>query len=201
MPKTFLTEGRLDNTIILRRPFPVSITVNRGGKIMSDVQYPSVKNLKCPECGADEFRILGTKGSLGAALSVGMLGAVGNMAMSSASKKDFELKPVKYQCMKCKKKFEALPLVAADDELLSEPCVVEITRLSSFVGMAVSQQVYLNGVKVGNLKNGATLTFNTFTKENTVFVTDQYGVAFKGDYKFTAVPGGKEEIKFNRKFL
>ena len=91
--------------------------------------------------------------------------------------------------------------MAADDELLSEPCVVEITRLSSFVGMAVSQQVYLNGVKVGNLKNGATLTFNTYTKENTVFVTDQYGVAFKGDYKFTAVPGGKEEIKFNRKFL
>ena len=79
---------------------------------MSDVQYPSVKNLKCPECGADDLRIIGTKGASAAAISVGVLtGAIGNLAMDKASKGDFTLMPVKYQCQKCKKKFETLPLL------------------------------------------------------------------------------------------
>ena len=165
-------------------------------------EYPSVKELKCPECGAAELRILGTKGAGAAAISVGVLaGAIGSMAMDKASKGDFDIKPVKYQCLKCKKKFEALPLVAAESDVLSEPCTVNFTRLGSMVGMAVSQQVFLNGVKVGNVKNGATLTFRTYTKDNTVFVTDQYGLAFPGSYTFTAEAGGTEDIKFKRKFL
>ncbi len=169
---------------------------------MSDVQYPSVKNLKCPECGADDLRIIGTKGASAAAISVGVLtGAIGNLAMDKASKGDFTLMPVKYQCQKCKKKFETLPLVAEESEVLEQPCTVNLTRLSSMVGMAVSQQVYLNGVKVGNVKNGATLTFSTNVRENTVFVTDQYGLAFPGKFTFTAESGGTQEIKFKRKFL
>ena len=67
--------------------------------------------------------------------------------------------------------------------------------------MAVSQQVYLNGVKIGNVKNGQDLAFQTFTKNNTVFVTDQAGIAFPGSYSFVAEPGGSEDIQFKRKFL
>ena len=168
---------------------------------MADTQYPSVAGLKCPQCGKTEFKILGTKGSLAKAGVAVAFGAVANMALDSQSKKDFEIKPVKYQCLSCKNKFESEPLVAPEEEVLAEPCKVTFHRLKSAVGMAVSQQVYLNGVKIGNVKNGQDLAFQTFTKNNTVFVTDQAGIAFPGSYSFVAEPGGSEDIQFKRKFL
>ena len=162
--------------------------------------YPSVKKLSCPYCGKKEFKIIGTKGAVGSAIGGSMFGAVGNMVASSASKKDFEIKPIRYQCLGCRKKFEAVPQAADEDELLASPCTVTLRRLSSFVGMAVSQQVFLNGVKIGNVKNNSEITFKTYTKHNVVFITDQYGVAFPGSYTFTAADGGSENINFKRKF-
>ena len=165
-------------------------------------QYPSVALLTCPNCGQKQFKIIGTKGSLGKAIvGAGMFGAVGNMVMDSRSKENFELLPVKYQCLSCKNKFEALPLVAEDEEVLDTPCTIVFHRLGSPVGMAVSQQVFLNGVKMGSVKNKADLEFQTHTKQNTIFVTDQYGVAFPGEYTFTAENGGFVEINYKRKFL
>ncbi|MGX8773981.1 MAG: hypothetical protein ACSW8G_02870, partial [Bacillota bacterium] len=128
-------------------------------------------------------------------------GAIANVALDSKSKSDFEYKPVRYQCLGCKNKFEADPLAAPEEEILAEPCRVVFHRLKSAVGMAVTQQVFLNGIKVGNVGNGQDLEFLTFTKHNTVFVTDQAGVAFPGSYTFTAESGGTEEIQFKRKFL
>ncbi len=168
---------------------------------MAENNYPSVKDMTCPQCGKNEFKILGTKGSLAKAGVTVAFGAIANMALDSQSKKDFELKPVRYQCLTCKNKFEAEPLVAPEEELLEEPCKITLHRLKSPVGMAVTQQVYLNGVKIGNVKNGEDLTFQTFTKHNTVFVTDQAGIAFPGSYTFIAEPGGTEDIQFKRKFL
>ena len=168
---------------------------------MSENNYPSVKDMTCPQCGKNEFKILGTKGSLAKAGVTVAFGAIANMALDSQSKKDFELKPVRYQCLGCKNKFEAEPLVAPEDDLLEEPCRITLHRLKSAVGMAVTQQVYLNGVKMGNVKNGEDITFQTFTKHNTVFVTDQAGIAFPGSHSFIAEPGGTEDIQFKRKFL
>ncbi len=168
---------------------------------MAENNYPSVKDMTCPQCGKNEFKILGTKGSLAKAGVTVAFGAIANMALDSQSKKDFELKPVRYQCLACKNKFEAEPLVAPEEELLEEPCKITLHRLKSAVGMAVTQQVYLNGVKMGNVKNGEDLTFQTFTKHNTVFVTDQAGIAFPGSHTFIAEPGGTEDIQFKRKFL
>ena len=74
---------------------------------MADNNYPSVDGLKCPQCGKTEFKILGTKGSLAKAGVTVAFGAIANMALDSQSKKDFELKPVRYQCLGCKNKFEA----------------------------------------------------------------------------------------------
>ena len=51
------------------------------------------------------------------------------------------------------------------------------------------------------MKNNSDLEFLTFTKNNTVFVTDQYGVAFPGTYTFVAQNGGREDINYKRKFL
>ena len=168
---------------------------------MADNNYPSVDGLKCPQCGKNEFKILGTKGSLAKAGVSVAFGAIANMALDSQSKNDFELKPVRYQCLSCKNKFEADPLVAPEEDLLEQPCKIVFHRLKSPVGMVVTQQVYLNGVKIGNVKNGEDLTFQTFTKHNTVFVTDQAGIAFPGSYSFEAEPGGSVDIEFKRKFL
>ena len=168
---------------------------------MADNNYPSVDGLKCPQCGKNEFKILGTKGSLAKAGVSVAFGAIANMALDSQSKNDFELKPVRYQCLSCKNKFEADPLVAPEEDLLEQPCKIIFHRLKSPVGMVVTQQVYLNGVKIGNVKNGEDLTFQTFTKHNTVFVTDQAGIAFPGSYSFEAEPGGSVDIEFKRKFL
>ena len=59
----------------------------------------------------------------------------------------------------------------------------------------------MNGIKMGTIKNGSKLTFETNTRTNTIFVTDHHGVAFKGHYTFTAEEGGEEYIKFKKKFI
>ena len=168
---------------------------------MDSRQFPSVKNLRCPNCSGTEFKILGTKGSVGAAVGAAMFGAIGNLVQSSGAQSDFALRPIRYQCLSCKKKFEASPYVATEDELLDEPCTVVLHRLSSFVGMAVVQQVFLNGVKVGNVKNNQQLSFQTYVRHNVIFVTDQSGVAFPSSYKFIAENGGQVQLRFNRKFV
>ena len=99
-------------------------------------QYPSVAALVCPSCGQKNLRVIGTKGAMGkAVLGAGMFGAIGNMVADSRSKENFELLPVKYQCLSCKTKFDTLPLTATDDEVLDVPCTVVFHRLSSAVGM------------------------------------------------------------------
>ena len=163
---------------------------------------PSIYGLACPKCQNGDLKIVGTKGSKGAAIGMGLaLGAVGNLIANASNKDDFSLRPIQYKCKSCGNKFESLPLVAKPEEILEKPCTVNFHRLSRFAGMAVSQDVWLNGVKVGTVKNGQSITFETVTKHNTVFVTDQYGVAFKGDRKFEAQSGGTEEIRFKGKFL
>jgi len=67
--------------------------------------------------------------------------------------------------------------------------------------MAVSCGVWLNGVKVATIDNGKTITFETSVRHNVIFLTDQYGVAFKDDYRFEAKSGGTMEFQFKRKFF
>lgn len=167
---------------------------------MENRQNPSVKNLQCPHCNGTEFKILGTKGSTGKAVGAFLFGAIGNLVQSSESKNDYELRPIRYKCLSCNQKFESVPFEAAEDELLDEPCTVVLHRLSSLVGMAVLQQVFLNGVKVGTVKNNKELSFQTYTKHNVIFVTDHSGIAFDS-YTFTAESGRMKTLKFKRKFV
>ena len=174
---------------------------NQSAEQSSAISVPSIYNLKCPHCGTSDLQILGKKGAMGKAIAVGAaFGAIGNLVANSMSKEDYTFEPVNFKCKICKKKFQSLPLNAQPDEILQKPCKIVFTRLSSFIGMAVSQNVWMNGVKIGTVKNGKTIEFVTYTKHNTLFVTDQYGVAFKTDYKFEAQQGGCVEVKFKRKF-
>lgn len=163
---------------------------------------PSLYGLACPSCGSQQYTAIGVKGSTGKALATSFaFGAIGNMVAGSSAAKNMVTEPIQYRCDSCKTKFESGPLVAAPEELLPAPCMVHFVRESSFVGMAVPQIVYMNGIKMGAVKNGNTLSMQTPLRYNAVFVTDQHGMAFKGIRRFEAVPGGEVTIRFNRKFL
>ncbi len=167
---------------------------------LQERQYPSLYRLRCPHCGSDQFKILGKKGAAGKAVAVaGAAGAIGNLAANFTGNESGAFEPVNYRCGQCGKKFEAAPLAAEADEILADPCTVVFRRLSSLAGMA-AQWVWLNGVKMGAAGNGKTLEFEIRTKYNILFVTDQYGVAFKDDYRFEARSGGTAEVSFKRKF-
>ena len=161
---------------------------------------PTLVGIKCPNCGVKTIELLVLAQQLPVSVN-NYFGAVGNIVSSSRSKDNFEIKPVKYQCLDCKNKYEALPNEASSDDILKKPCTITFERLSSFIGGAVRQQVFLNGIKMGTIKNGSKLTFETNTRTNTIFVTDHHGVAFKGHYTFTAEEGGEKYIKFKKKFI
>ena len=164
---------------------------------------PSIHALTCPKCNAGDLKIMGVKGAKGAVVGMTLaFGAIGGLIANAASKDDMSLYPIKYRCKSCGNKFESLPLVAQPEELLDQPCTINLRRKSSFVGMAASQDVWMNGIKVGSIGNGKTISFQTFTKHNTIFLIDQYGTAGKNEYKFEAQAGGSVEVACKlRKFV
>ncbi len=164
----------------------------------------TLKGLKCPQCGSEDLLAVGKRGAGGGEIAAVLLGgAVANLIVSRNAVKEGSgsAEPLGYRCRACKAKFQSLPLTAAGEDVLSAPCTIYFTRLGSFVGAMVAQVVYLNGVRCGAVKNGKTISFQTSNRWNTLFVTDQYGVAFADMYRFEAVPGGVVEVKFNRKFV
>lgn len=163
---------------------------------------PSLYRLKCPDCGHHEMTVMGVKGGGGRGMATTLaFGAIGNLVAGSMAKDNRETVPIQYRCTGCKRKFESGPLIAEADEYLPAPSNIHFERPGSFVGMAVPQIVYLNGIKIGPVGNGKALDFPTYLRYNTLFVTDQHGAAFKGSYKFEAAPGGNVHVRFNRKFM
>jgi Zn finger protein HypA/HybF involved in hydrogenase expression len=168
----------------------------------AEMFIPSLKDLKCPLCGSGNFSVIGVKGALGKAVATGAaFGAIGSLVAGSNAAKDTATQPLQYKCNDCKNKFVSTPLAAAAVDILPVPCTVTFERLSGIVGAAVPQIVYINGMKAGAVKNGKSITFQTYGKYNVMFVTDQYGVAFKSDYKFEAQPGGSVLVRFKGKFI
>lgn len=164
-------------------------------------QVATLKGLKCPHCGSEDVSVTGIKGALGTAVATDFLfGAVGQIAAGKNAAKNIETQPLQYQCSHCTKKFESLPLCAPPEEVLDRPCQVTFTREKSFVGAIVPQIVYLNGIKMGAVKNGESIQFATYSRYNVLFVTDQHGVAFKSVYPFEAHPGEEVAASFKRKF-
>ena len=155
--------------------------------------------ITCPKCGSPEFKVRGLKGSSSKSIATSLLaGGIGHMVASSKSKTDYELKPIDFQCVECKKKYTTLPNIEPEEELLDEPCEITVKRPSSFVGAALKHQIFLNGVKMGVVSNGKEITFETKTKTNVVFITDPHGSPFKNDYKFTAESGGRHRIEYKK---
>lgn len=165
-------------------------------------EIATLKGMKCPRCGAEDLIIRGKPGGAGkAAAGVLIGGNVANLIASGRAAKNVQTGPIALTCGKCKHKFESLPLLAPEEDILSTPCTITFTRLGSMVGCAVVQIVYLNGVNCGPVKNGKSLTLETSNHYNTMYVTDQYGAAFPGAYRFEAEAGGHVDVKFKRKFV
>ena len=175
-------------------------TASAGAPATTPEFVASLKDLKCPACGSGNFSITGVKGALGKAMTGVAFGTIGNLIAGSNAAKDVETHPLQYKCNDCKNKFVSSPLPAASEDILTKPCTVTFERESSFVGAAVPQIVYINGVKIGAVKNGKSITFQTSGKYNIIFVTDQYDVVFQSYYRFEAQPGGSITVRFNRKF-
>ena len=113
-----------------------------------------------------------------------------------------EAAPLEYVCNDCKKYFLTGPLIAGPEEILQTPAVVNVERLRNMYGAAVSFFVYINGYKVGEVKNGGTITFQTPLRFNTLAITNSIGVAFKaGTTRFRAKSGETINLRFNKKFL
>lgn len=162
----------------------------------------TLKGLCCPQCGSEDLLIKGKAGGTGASMAGAFLGGgLVNLAVSSHASKNVETVPISYVCKSCKHKFQTLPLSAPPEDILPAPCTFNLTRVGSMVGAAVAQIVYLNGVNCGPVKNGKTISLQTGNRWNTVFVTDQYGVAFPSVYRFEAIPGGTVDVKFKRQFV
>jgi hypothetical protein len=90
---------------------------------------------------------------------------------------------------------------AAEEEWLESPCEITISRPGGFVGALVGQYVFLNGIRIGVLKNGGSLSFQTNVTHNILYCTDLAGAVFQDYRRFEAEPGGNESFSFNRKFL
>lgn len=146
---------------------------------------------ECPKCGSEDVVAVGAEGAMGRALqqSFGLLGDLIPVADSGR---------LEYRCKACHWEFVAESLESAEFPELT--CRVIFHRDSGFAGAAVPQIVYLNGERVGEVKNGKSLEFVTRARSNVISVTDSGGTPFKDSYRFDAVDGGVVEVHFNRKF-
>ena len=163
----------------------------------------------CPHCKSNDLLVTGANGSVGRTVIVTLLSIlfmpIGlilipwfyRMISARTIASDW---PIKYKCKKCDHKFTREPVRASQEEMLSAPCVIEFERISSLVGAAMPQIVHINGVKVASIKNGKTIAFQTLVKHNVIFVTDQYGNAFLGQYTFEAEANTSVLLRFNRVF-
>jgi DNA-directed RNA polymerase subunit RPC12/RpoP len=193
----FIIKGMKAGNAAIREALPaVSVVQPLSGAAVPPETSGEIPGMKCPHCGAYEFRPLGAKGFRGRTVANIFLGWLlirlfeGNIGNT-----------VVYKCGRCKKKWTALPAPAAGAERLDQPCEINVTRPSGFVGAIVPQFVYLNGEKIAKLKNGQGVTFHTPYSENFLFVTDQTGTAFPESRHFTAKSGESLSFAFNRKFL
>jgi hypothetical protein len=157
-------------------------------------------DLACPVCTAVDIKALGTKGFTGRQLVIILFGFPAGLIFSDVEKKTVRDKAIIYQCSICGNKWEAFPVKAAESGCLERPCEIHVSREGGITGGLMPQFVYLNGKKIGPVKNGGRIIFTTGRKYNLVFITDHLGRAFD-TRRFDASPGEQIKLRFKGKFL
>lgn len=160
----------------------------------------TLKGVKCPHCGAEDFGFLGLKGAIATSAAIGTLGGIAQYVAGKTAATDTETVPLNYLCKKCAKKFQTLPLTAPAEDLLTESCTIALTRTGGGGIIPTPRIVYLNGKKVGPVYKNKTLTFTTNNRHNVIYVTDQNGIPLCNEgYKFEVTAGEQLALKFKRK--
>ena len=188
-----ISKAEKNDNHVVSNPYPID------GVNLSEGIFPSVYYLICPTCSGNNLIVLGEKGCAEKSeaadnQSLEWLANAKNIEDSSSY-------PLSYKCKRCKSVFNTPPQIALPDEIMTEPCTIRFTRIASSIGSAVSLYVYLNGIKVGIVKNNETIIFKTNLINNTVVVTDCIGRASKSIRVFQAFPNGCIEMKYLRKFI
>jgi hypothetical protein len=168
---------------------------------MAEMELRTNAIQRCPHCGGGEWNPAGLTGAAGRVVLITFLGVIGNAIAGSNLKNRKDDDPFVCKCGSCKKKWELIPVKAPEAECLESPCSINVTRPGGFVGAAVGQYAYLNGIRMGILKNGGSLSFQTHVKHNLLYFTDLSGIVYKDFKRFDADAGGSKNFIFNRKFL
>ena len=160
--------------------------------------------LICPKCGSQDIVALSIEGALARAIATAFFfGAIGNLLAAKKASKDESRQTLFYKCQKCRNRFNIDEKSWANQEPLTQPCKVVFHREFSFVGAAVPRFVYLNGRRVGEVKTGKSIEFETSVRSNVVAVTDQFGGVVRPNdlYCFDATEGGTVHIRFKGRFI
>ena len=80
-------------------------------------------------------------------------------------------------------------------ESLSEPCTINLTRTTNFVGGGVGVQVFINGEDMGKLGNGSTITIQTDRDKNVLYI--KQGKRPISIRRIDAVAGGNINVEFS----
>jgi hypothetical protein len=162
--------------------------------------FNSDDDSKCPVCAAVDFEVLGVKGFAGRQLATMLFGFPASFAFSKAEEKNTKTKAIIHKCNKCGNKWTPVPATTDEKNTAETPCAIHFTRENSLINRVLFQFVYLNGKKIGAVKNGERITFATERKHNVIFVTDHSGRALD-TRRFDVFAGERIEFKFRQKFL
>ena len=174
---------------------------------------PSLLYLRCPKCNTANIRMAGRKEAIekyDRLLHYNAIGGVAGGFIGSAvtgksivmPKQIDAVEPLEYLCEDCQEKFIGWPFEAQPEEFLQIPATIRFLRSKNAYGMAIRFSVYLNGCKIGEVKNGCEIVFQTPLRFNTVAVTDLRSIAFtQGTIRFEAISGGVHALRFNLKFF
>lgn len=158
---------------------------------------------RCPQCGSDDLRPRGISGAMGNAGSstFGIAGKFVGQMFDSAGYNPAIHEEVEYRCNACKKNFfiKKKPDHAQKD--FDEPCTITFYREKKFVGAVTPHIVFLNGDRIGDVKNGQAIQFKTYKSKNVIVVTSSSGDAFPDFLPFIATEGGSMDVRFALKFV
>jgi DNA-directed RNA polymerase subunit RPC12/RpoP len=164
--------------------------------------------IRCEYCQSDQVFPFGTSHAMQnfvgnmTIFKGGLLGGVVGQTMDLKGYDPLIHEQIGYKCKSCKKKFFIHQKADALKHDFEIPCTITFIREKKVLGALVDQLVYLNGFKIGPVKNGQAIQFFTYKINNVVVVTDVNGLSACADYfAFEAFEGGSQNIRFGMGFL
>lgn len=158
--------------------------------------------VRCSACGSNRLRPMGISGAL-SNMGGREFGLAGRFIVGAFDKSGYipvEHEEIEYKCLDCKEKFFVEKKSSNFVHDFHEPFTITFFREKKFVGAMMPHVVFLNGFRVGIVKNGQAIRFTTNKIKNVLVVCDYNGMAFPDYLPFEALEGGTKNIRFAFKF-